>query len=274
METEIQQIDNIDSLVDSDQSSGLLGYIQSQQFEAAPPDLVVSQDGAEVPAEPQDQTVDPNVATIASPVVQPEVVTSPPAVLPDLEKQRYERAIADLQQQQDASRQQLLAVARAARANEDKLFESSLSSMTDEEAAIAKANRRAEQAEAQAKFASDQLNGFQQEQNKSQQETAKGVAAYKLAEKLGLPVSSIDVLKTAETVPGMLMMAKLLGQTIGPQPSAQPQAPASPQQPTAPAVFAAGGEQAPAAPTQKAAQRTGDLIDMFRERPYVAVATQ
>ena len=263
----VTPIDNVDSLVDSGQSDGLLGYIAGQEFTPATAEDVVSVE-ALAAAEGQAGVEPTNVGAAATASVQPTEVTTPSVSIDPVEKQRYERAISDLQSQRDDARRQALSIAAAARKAEDDAFEASLGTMDQADAELARARHEARRAKEAAQYFKGELETKAQDEAKTQQETNKNLAAYKLAQHLGLPIDAVPTLMTAETANGMLGMAKALQANL-------PKAPAQAQQEIVanPALAAAGGSVAPAAPVKKAPQRTGDLHGLFAERGYITVAT-
>lgn len=271
--TSATPVDNIDSLVETDQSGGLLGYINGQTFQSASPDDVVSIQGVDGSQENLDLAVAQNVVETATVPEVPVAPTTPPVLTDDVDKQRYERAIADLTAQRDQERQVVLRIASEARRREDALFEESLKYLDPEEAQAKRTEKQMEQIRLENQHLRTQFQLTQQEQENKNQEAAKGMAAYKLAQALSLPLESVDTLMSAETTTGMLNMARQLSSVYGRIPqAAAPQAPQATQAPQLQGVMAAGGEQAPAAPPPKTPQRSGDLLGMMRERGYVSVA--
>jgi hypothetical protein len=277
----VQTVDNIDSLV-SDQPNDLLSYIGQQQFQAAPSDLSVTQDESFAPQDAQQPVVEQNVvapapASAQAATPQPFVpgVTNPAQDAGSVEKQRYERAIADLTAQRDAERQTALRVAAEARRHEDQLFEASLKNMDPEQADLERARHEARRAKEAANFFRGQYEEKVATEQRANQESGKSIAAYKISQALGWSFEDAETLKTAETPEGMLALARTIynmrqaqGQN---QQQAPAQAPVQQQQQVNPALYAAGGAAPAAAPSQRTPQRQGDLIGMMRERPYQSV---
>jgi len=266
MDPETIPVDNVDALVEADQSNDLLGYLRGQGFQAASAtDDVANIDEASAPEEAAQTTDAQNAETAA--VAQPDAgeQAAPGLTVADAEKQRYEATIADLSRQRDVDRTNLLIIAQQARAAEDARFEASLAQMDEEQQKIARAERKADLLQRER----DSLLSERQQRQQRDDEAGKGIAAYKLVSALGLDLDDVDVLTTAETPQGMIAMAKGLAARKAAQP--QTQQPAKPQVQMQNLV--AGGENAPSAPPKRVEQRKGDLMGLFKERGYVNVAT-
>jgi hypothetical protein len=266
MDNTIVPVDNLDTLVEADQSNDLLGYLRNQPVQAAASEDGVNVDGAA----PQEQSAEEggeNADQAAASQEEPQQQTTAAAAPDDAEKRRYEQAIADLSQQRDVDRTNMLIIAQQARAADDRAFEASIIQMDEDQQKTARAERRAESLQRE----NDAIRANQQERQNRDMEASKGVAAYKLVTALQLGMDDVEILKTAETPQGMIAMARGLAARSGTQQQSQQQT----KQQTRPAVNAkalvAGGDNATAAPPKRVEQRKGDLQGLMRERGYVAV---
>lgn len=258
---------------ESAQTGGLFDYIASQQPTAADDPELVEQLQSDAPVTLTNADAVETVTQDALPPVQQQAVTSPPVVQQDSEAVRLQQRLQDVEAREAKALQVLALMATEARQREDKLFQDSLSLMSEEEAAAATQARDNERIIAERDMYRDQVQQHQQSTLASQEQADKVGVAAALMTRLGLPHDDQFVnaaLMSAQTPQEMIGIAKRMYDAD--QYAKQAAARTTAQTAIQTGVFQAGGESAPAVPPKKVPERKGELIDMMREVSYQAYA--
>jgi len=248
----------------------LFGYIGQQESLAAANDGTVTPVVVDAPngTGVETGTVDGNATSSAQ--AQSASVTSSQGV------QATDDQTASLQQ--DLARERKLrqdqtamftALAMEARNNETKMFEKSIESLSEEEQEFARTTRRLEQVEAENQLLKGTQQAQQRRQYEAQEQLDKTSFVQTLTGRLGLDASDpflLQALMSATTPQEMVYTAQRihLATTQAQKLTAQTEAVAAAQS----GVFNAGQPEAPAAPTQRVAKHSGDLIGLMNERGY------
>jgi hypothetical protein len=273
--------DNEQTSEGSEQSGDLFAYIGKSEFQAGTDASLVEQMTTEPPVTISDTEDGQNVNQPASEQVATEGVTPPqqetpaqaeaPAGSESDEALRIQQRIQDLETQIGRRDVALGLIADQARKREEALFARTLELMSPEEQEQAKEARRIEQLEAENQLLRTQESNRSRAEVAAQERVDKMQVVHKVVERLGLPASDpivMQALMESESPAELFAKAQRLASvfTAAEQRVAQQVAQSVAQT----NVHAAGGETAPAAPSKKAPQRSGELVDMMRERNYVA----
>jgi hypothetical protein len=272
--------DNGQTQEGSEQSGDLFAYIGQSEFQAGADPSLVEQMEHEPPVTLSDNEVGQNVDQAASTENVTGDVTTPPQ-LPTTESQpaqsgedealRIQQRIQQLEQAVGKRDMALGLLASQAKQLEETLFNRTLELMTPEEQTQALEARRIEQLEAENHLLRTQESTRTMSEQAAQERVDKIQVVHKVADRLGLPVSDQIVMQAlmesdspAELFAKAQRLAAVYGQTQQMVDRQTAQAVAQSN------VHRAGGETAPAAPSKKTAQRSGELVDMMRERNYTA----
>lgn len=261
--------------VGSEQPSDLFGYIGSAGFQAVSDDEVVNLLGTDAPVNITDADTPTNVDQAAPSQETTPGVTIPQPEPDDSEALRLQQRVRDLEEREQKTLGAFALLASQARQREEALFNQSLSLMSDEEQEVAKAQREHQRIVNENTYLRQQVNSVQRGQEEIQTNLDKQEVIGKVVARLGLPASDNFVMQAlweSESPAEMFAKANRMAKVY----AAQRQA-ADAQVATSVAgtnVYASAGETAPVAPPKRTAERSGELIDMMRERQYTSESSR
>lgn len=260
--------------------TGLFDYIAGQQFTAASPDETVNLSPDDPPVNTQQTVAEQAVSAgrVDNAPAAPAQTEGTDGVTPNEQAPYDAGEISRLRQENEALRRSygtsissLALVAKEAKQREDALFERSIQHLSDEDQEAERQAREVERIRGENEYLRMQEQNRTAREEEQNERIMQGLFAQEVANRLqlgndprvmGLLMESVS---PAEMVFRAQRLAQFNHQT----------AIATQQQQAAQAVqrnvHVAGGEYAPAAPPKKAEERTGNLIDMMRERQYEAV---
>lgn len=256
----------------SAQPADLFAYIGGQQPQAVDPDdALVTQLQESAPTEVAPPEPVENVTQVAATADETPPATPGQPTPPDAEAARYQQRIQELEQRESRNLAAIALIANQAKQREATLFEQSLAGLTDEDADAARRQREFEQTAQERDYLRSQFQTMQTRQNQAQEHVDKTNVAHALLQRLGLPgedrfvmAALMDSASPAEMIAAANRLATVF------RGNQQQAAAATAQQAAQTGVHNAGGENAPAVVARKTPERSGELIDMMRERQYVA----
>lgn len=261
---------DIESTQGSEQPGDLFGYIGSAGFQAVSGDEAVNLLGTETP-------VDTGVGeptNVDQTALSPEDasgVTNQPQEPVDSEALRLQQRVRDLEDREQKTLGAFALLASQARQREENLFNQSLELMSDEEKEAAKSKREYERLSNENTFLRQQADAIRQRNEEAQANLDKQEVISKVVTRLGLPASDQFVMQAlweSESPTELFAKARRLASTYAAQQQAA--ATTTAQQFAGTNVHASSGETAPVTPPKRVAQRSGELIDMMRERQYAS----
>lgn len=263
-------MDNEELQQNTEQPSDLFAYIGSRQSEAVTEQGVVNADGSEAPVAKADENVVENANEAAPGGQETQGVTTPANQVQSGEADRLREQVREMEVREAQRLQAFALLAKAAQEREEEAFTKSLDYMTEEEANGAKGQRRMAQIEAENTFLRQQQQAREQQEAITAEQIDKIAVAHKVVDRLKLPADNQFVMQSlmGSADPNeMFAKAQRLSEFF--QATQMQTSKQAAQQAAQRGVHAAGGESAPAAPPKAVSQRSGELIDMMREREYV-----
>lgn len=252
------------------QQTDLFDYIAGQQATAEPESEAVNLDDNGSPDQSVSAGSSENVHEASAGGSTPTGVTPGAGTTAVADTGQSQQELETLRQQNERVLGALAMLAAESRRREEKLFEASLENLSDEEQQARREQRRIEQIESENALLRAQQMARQRSEVEAQEQVDKGLFAHTVINRLGLQNDAhvLGLLMESSSPAEMVYTAQRLARVNAMAGMADRQNTAT--QVAQQGVHAAGGESAPAVAPKKTPQRSGNLIDMMRERSYQA----